>query len=115
MTCLQAIWISDAVLGARSVDTRAAFINQLQAECIEATTEDLQHLVKPAKEGPSVASGPQLFKSKPSISSSSSREHAGAFRATTDSGSKLGFYTALCQHMIRGPHACITIDAAYTS
>ena len=59
MTCLQAIWISDAVLGARSVETRAAFIVQLQAECIEATTEDLQHLVKPAKEGPSVASAVQ--------------------------------------------------------
>lgn len=86
---LQAIWISDSVLGIRSVETRATFINQLQAECTEAAPEDMQWLVRPVKEESSVASGPQLFKSKPALSASTKdQERTASFRATTDSTSK---------------------------
>lgn len=77
------------MLGIRSVETRATFINQLQAECIEAAPEDVQWLVKPVKEESSVASGPPLFKSKPALSASAKdQERTASARATTDSTSK---------------------------
>ena len=85
---LQAIWVSDSVLGIRSVETRATFINQLQAECTEAGPEDMQWLVKPVKEDSSVALGPQLFKTKPVLSSSAKdQERTASVRGTTDSTS----------------------------
>ncbi|KAL0042160.1 hypothetical protein WJX77_004929 [Trebouxia sp. C0004] len=85
---IKAIWISDSVLGIRSVETRATFINQLQAECIEAAPEDMQWLVKPVKEEPSIATGPQLFKSKPALGANAKdQERTASFRATTDSTS----------------------------
>ena len=84
---LQAIWVSDMVLGERSSETRAAFIAQLQAECTEASPEDVQWQVKAAE--PSAGLGPQLFKPKPSFGSSPAREQPGVTRSTTDSTSKL--------------------------
>ena len=78
------------MLGIRSVETRATFINQLQAECTEAGPEDMQWLVKPVKEDSSIASGPQLFKSKPALSASAKdQERTALVRATTDSTSKI--------------------------
>ncbi len=49
----------------------------------------MQWLVKPVKEDPSVALGPQLFKSKPALSSSAKdQERTASVRPTSDSTSK---------------------------
>ena len=82
----QAIWVSDGVLGARSAETRAAFIAQLQADSTEASVDDLQWLVKATE--PLPGSGPQLFKPRALVNASSNREHMTASRSTTDSTSK---------------------------
>lgn len=111
---MQAVWISDSVLGIRSVETRAAFINQLQTECTEAAPEDMQWLVKPVKEESSVASGPQMFKSKPALSASAKdQERTASVRGTTDSTSKtwlvLRLLTCNCLevvHACRQDHSC---------
>lgn len=71
------------------METRAAFIDQLHAECVEAAPDDVQWLVKHPKEEPSgVPLGPQLFSSKPYVRSSSGHETAAGFRATADSTSE---------------------------
>ncbi|DBA85128.1 TPA: hypothetical protein ACH3X2_005848 [Trebouxia sp. C0005] len=107
----KAVWISDSVLGIRSVETRAAFINQLQTECTEAAPEDMQWLVKPVKEESSVASGPQMFKSKPALSASAKdQERTASVRGTTDSTSstshgwkmkRIKLMSLVCAEMMR--------------
>ena len=63
---LQAIWVSDGVLGERSIETRAAFVQLLQAHSVLAQPEDLQWLVTRAvkEERSAVPSGILLFKPK---------------------------------------------------
>lgn len=62
---VQAVWVSDCVLGDRSPETRAAFISQLQQESIEAAPEDVQWLVSRPAGNAEASSGPQLFKGQP--------------------------------------------------
>lgn len=65
VVAVQAVWLSDCVLGERSPETRAEFLSQLQEVCIEASPDDAQWLVsRPAdnaKAAPTAAAGPQLF------------------------------------------------------
>lgn len=92
----------DSVLGARSTETRAAFISQLHQECSEASPEDSQWLVsKPSNADPAGSSGPQLFRTKtvaPAAQSAPAVPHdpRSSSRMTIDSSSQSLDQTVLC-------------------
>ena len=87
---VQAVWVSDCVLGARSPETRAAFISQLQQVSVEASPEDVQWLVSRPAGSAEAYSGPQLFKGQPVplTAPAAAPDARRALRTTTDSSSQ---------------------------
>ena len=79
--------MSDLALGARSVETRAAFLDLLQAHSVLAEPGDVQWLVTRAAKDDRSASpvGALLFKNK----SAAPPEQANAYRASSESSKTL--------------------------
>lgn len=95
---VQAVWVSDCVLGARSPETRAAFIGQLQQVSVEASPEDVQWLVSRPAGSAEAYSGPQLFKGQPvAVTAPAAAPDARrTIRATTDSSSQFMSPSCAC-------------------
>lgn len=107
VVAMQAIWLSDCVLGERSPETRAAFLSQLQEVCIEATPEDAQWLksrpADSARAAPTAPSAPQLFcvwtKSKAATAAAATPDPRATPTGATDPSSQSLVHTLIrcCQ------------------
>ena len=104
---VQAVWVSDCVLGDRSPETRAAFISQLQQVSTEAAPEDVQWLVSRPAGNAEASSGPQLFKGQPMPVSPPTAvlDARRASRVTTESSSQFTPQDALV--LAHPPVACV--------
>ena len=103
---VQAVWVSDCILGARLPETRAAFISQLQQVSVEASPEDVQWMVSRPTGNAEASSGPQLFKGPPvpPTAPAAAPDARRAIRATTDSSSQAMSLSYAC--FCPGPSSC---------
>ena len=105
---VQAVWVSDCVLGARSSETRAAFISQLHQVSVEASPEDVQWLVSRPAGSAEAYPGPQLFKGQPVPAPApvATPDARRAIRATSDSSSQAMSLIYACCVLAHPPVDC---------
>lgn len=103
------MWVSDLALGARSVETRSAFLAVLQAHSVLAEPGDTQWLtVRAAKDDRSASpAGALLFKPKTILT----LEAASAYRASSDSSKTCSNIWYALQSVLRSSSWTIAIDA----